>query len=96
MIWFDKQRVTEAVMQKNIPHFSVRQAKASLSRLIERASQGEPFVITRAGKPAVIVSAYKPPHDPAKRTGFLEGMYSIPDDFDSMGKEEIQAMFDGS
>ena len=83
-------------MQKTIPQFNVHEAKTNLSRLIEMAVRGEPFIIARAGKPAVIVSAYEPPHDPAKRTGFLKGRYNVPDDFDSMGKEEVQALFEGS
>jgi hypothetical protein len=41
------------------------------------------------------VSAYAPAPDPAKRVGFLKGRLDIPDDFDSMGQAEIQAMFEG-
>jgi len=74
---------------------NIHEAKTNLSKLIEKAVHGEPFVIAKAGKPMVTVSAYTPPPDPAKRVGFLKGRLQIPEDFDSMGQEEIQAMFAG-
>jgi prevent-host-death family protein len=40
--------------------FSIREAKTHLSRLIDRAAKGEPFVITKAGKPLVQVVALPP------------------------------------
>ena len=73
---------------------NIHEAKTHLSRLIEKAASGEPFVIAKSGKPMVTVSAYTPPPDPAKRLGFLKGRLEIPEDFDSMGRKEIQAMFE--
>jgi len=75
---------------------NIHEAKTNLSKLIEKAVNGESFVIAKSGKPMVTVSAYTPPPDPAKRLGFLKGKLEIPEDFDSMGGEEIQAMFEGS
>ena len=75
---------------------NIHEAKTHLSRLIEKAINGEPFVIAKAGKPMVMVSAYTPPPDPAKRLGFLKGQMEVPEDFDSMGSEEIQAIFEGA
>ena len=74
---------------------NIHEAKTHLSRLIEKAVKGESFVIAKSGKPMVTVSAYTPPPDPAKRLGFLKGALEIPADFDSMGSEAIQAMFEG-
>lgn len=74
---------------------NVHEAKTNLSRLIEKAVKGESFVIAKAGKPMVTVSAYTPPPDPAKRVGFLSGMIEVPEDFDAMGREEILSMFEG-
>jgi prevent-host-death family protein len=74
---------------------NIHEAKTNLSKLIEKAVHGESFVIAKSGKPMVLVSAYTPPPDPAKRLGFLKGRLEIPADFDSMGLEEIQAMFEG-
>ena len=75
---------------------NIHEAKTNLSKLIEKAVHGESFVIAKSGKPMVTVSAYTPPPDPAKRLGFLKGRLEVPEDFDSMGNEEIQAMFEGA
>ena len=37
--------------------FSIRAAKTHLSRLVDQAAKGESFVITKAGKPLVRVTA---------------------------------------
>lgn len=75
---------------------NIHEAKTNLSKLIEKAVHGESFIIAKSGKPMVTVSAYTPPADPAKRVGFLRGMIEAPEDFDTMGSEEIQAMFEGN
>lgn len=73
---------------------NIHEAKTHLSRLIEQAEQGEPFIIARAGKPVVKVTAVDAPAEPAlRRTGFLAGQISVPDDFDRMGSDEIAAIF---
>ncbi|HEY0140428.1 MAG TPA: type II toxin-antitoxin system prevent-host-death family antitoxin [Thermoanaerobaculia bacterium] len=71
---------------------NIHEAKTQLSRLVERASRGESFIIAKAGKPLVKVVAIDAPTEP-QRLGFLEGEIEIPDDFDRMGEEEIAAMF---
>jgi prevent-host-death family protein len=75
---------------------NIHEAKTHLSRLVDQAAKGEPFVIAKAGKPLVkVVPLEEPPKKPVRRMGFLEGQYSIPDDFDTMGQEEIIRMFEG-
>jgi prevent-host-death family protein len=71
---------------------NMHEAKTHLSRLVERAAKGEPFVIARAGKPLVKVSALEAPARP-QRLGFLAGEIAVPDDFDHMGEHEIAALF---
>ena len=71
---------------------NIHEAKTQLSRLVERAAKGEPFVIAKAGKPLVKVSALDAPAIP-QRLGFLAGEIAVPDDFDRMGESEIEAMF---
>jgi len=71
---------------------NIHEAKTQLSKLVDRAVQGEPFVIAKAGKPLVQVSALGAPAVP-RRLGFLAGEIAVPDDFDRMGKEEIAALF---
>lgn len=41
------------------------------------------------------MAAYSPPLDPAKRIAFLAGQLTVPNDFDSLGQDEIQAMLEG-
>lgn len=75
---------------------NIHEAKTNLSKLVEQAVQGMPFIIAKSGKPMVTVSAYTPPPNPASRVGFLKGMLSVPDDFDALGRDEIRAMFEGA
>lgn len=74
---------------------NIHEAKTHLSRLVEKAARGESFVIAKAGKPMVRVSALDAPaSEQRQRIGFLEGRIEVPDDFDQMGREQIIAMFD--
>ena len=72
---------------------NIHEAKTQLSRLIERAVAGEPFIVARAGKPMVRVSRVDAPTP--RRLGFLAGQGTVPEDFDEMGAEEIHALFEG-
>ena len=75
---------------------NIHEAKTQLSRLVEKAAKGEPFVIAKAGKPMVkVVPLDSPDPGQQKRLGFLAGQIKVPDDFDTMGIEEIQTMFRG-
>lgn len=75
---------------------NIHEAKTHLSRLIEAAVRGEPFVIAKAGKPMVQVTAFAPPAErPPRRLGFLAGEMQVPDDFDTMGADEISTLFEG-
>jgi prevent-host-death family protein len=75
---------------------NIHEAKTHLSRLVDRAAQGEPFIIAKAGKPLVkVVPLDAPPANKARRFGFLRGQISVPDDFDTMFAEEIEKEFYG-
>jgi prevent-host-death family protein len=75
---------------------NIHEAKTHLSRLIEEAVKGEPFVIAKAGKPLVKVTALDAPAvKPLQRLGFMKGQIEVPDDFDEMFREEIEQMFYG-
>jgi prevent-host-death family protein len=71
---------------------NIHEAKTNLSRLVDAAAKGESFIIAKAGKPLVKVV---PVDAPAvkKRLGFLEGQFTVPDDFDTMFQDEIEKMF---
>jgi prevent-host-death family protein len=74
----------------------IQEARTHLSRLVEEAAKGEPFIIAKAGKPLVkVVPLEEPPPKRVRRLGFMEGQGSVPEDFDTMGQEEIERMFYG-
>jgi prevent-host-death family protein len=73
---------------------NIHEAKTQLSKLIEAASNGESFIIAKAGKPVVKVTALSAPTGAeVRRLGFMAGLISVPDDFDRMGEEEIERIF---
>jgi prevent-host-death family protein len=83
---------------------NIHEAKTNLSKLVDRAVNGEPFVIAKAGKPMVWVTAYtgegKPMLNVKQRAGFMKGMCVIPENFpesfDRMMEDEIIEMFEGT
>lgn len=75
---------------------NIHEAKTQLSKLVDEASKGEPFVIAKAGKPMVKVTAIGAPVGAeVKRLGFMAGQISVPEDFDRMGEAEIERIFSG-
>ena len=77
---------------------NIHQAKTHLSRLIERAANGETITIAKAGKPMARIMPLEdtqPVVDTSRRFGFMKGQIQVPDDFDTMGQAEIEAMFYG-
>ena len=71
---------------------NIHDAKTHLSRLVDQAAKGEPFIIAKAGKPLVKVVPLDQPAS-AKRLGFMSGQFSVPDDFDTLGQAEVEEMF---
>ncbi len=70
---------------------NIHEAKTQLSRLIEQAVNGEPFVIAKAGKPLVKVTRVDAP-TAVRRLGFM-GDIRVPSDFDRMGSLVIENLF---
>ena len=73
---------------------NMHDAKTHLSRLVEAAAAGEPFIIARAGRPLVKVVPLEAGEGTGRRTGFLSG--NVPDDFDAMGAGAIAGAFGGA
>jgi prevent-host-death family protein len=71
---------------------NMHEAKTQLSKLVDAAAKGEPFIIAKAGKPMVKVVPIDAPKV-AKRFDFMAGEFTVPDDFDTMFQEEIERMF---
>lgn len=75
---------------------NIHEAKTHLSRLVQRAANGEAFIIARAGKPLVkVVPLDAPTGRKTRRIGMLDGQIEVPDDFDTMMADEIEEMFYG-
>jgi prevent-host-death family protein len=75
---------------------NIHDAKTQLSMLIERAAKGESFIIAKAGKPMVKVTALDAPvGKQMRRIGFMAGQISVPKDFDRMYSKEIEQLFGG-
>ena len=74
---------------------NIHEAKTQLSKLVEEAAKGEPFVIAKAGKPMVKVMALDAPEPRnIQRFGFMKDVgTTIPEDFDRMFDAEIEALF---
>ena len=76
--------------------FNIHEAKTHLSRLVEQAAKGKPFVIAKAGKPLVKVTSLDTPvAGQIRRLGFMQGSFVVPDDFDCIGNTEIDRLFGG-
>lgn len=72
---------------------NIHQAKTHLSKLVERAAQGEEIVIAKAGKPLARLTAYVPAAAP-RRAGKMRGQIRIKKNFDAPLPEEVLAYFD--
>ena len=77
--------------------YNIHEAKTHLSRLIEpsrrRASRSSS---RRPAKPLVkVVPVDAADVGTTPRIGFLVGEIAVPDDFDRMGRDEIETLFGG-
>jgi prevent-host-death family protein len=83
-------------MKKTIQTVNIHEAKTQLSKLVDKASKGEPFIIAKAGKPLVkVIPVDAPVPKKVQRLGFMSGQIAIPEDFDVMGSAEIAKIFEG-
>lgn len=74
--------------------YNLYEAKSALSRLVDRAAEGEEIIIAKAGRPmAKLVPIRKP--SKRRKPGGWEGKVVIADDFDAPLPDEIQAVFEG-
>ena len=79
--------------------FNIHEAKTHLSRLVDEAENGEPFIIAKAGKPKVQVTRIDESSHPKKRLiGAMKDLYTLPENFEEIDKEldkEIERLFLG-
>ena len=65
---------------------NVHEAKTHLSRLLERVSQGEEIIISKAGTPVAKLVPFTGSREPRKPGGW-EGKVWMADDFDDLPPE---------
>lgn len=77
---------------------NMHEAKTHLSKLVDGAVNGEPFIIAKAGKALVKVVAIdaENPDGVVPKIGFLKQLGPGPDDIKTPFKDEIEEMFYGS
>ncbi len=74
---------------------NIHEAKTHLSRLLERVAAGESFVIANAGRPVARLTPLAGTTGSVGVLGCLRGQLTVPDDFDTMGGDELAASFSG-
>lgn len=75
---------------------NIHEAKTHLSRLLARAAQGETVLMVKAGEPIAKLTLIDfPPVGKIRCLGFLEDVFQIPGDFDTMGSESLADDFEG-
>jgi len=61
---------------------NIHEAKTQLSKLIQRAMNGEQIIIAKGGKPVAVLSGFEP-HPTTRVPGIDAGVVIIHDDFDA-------------
>ena len=72
--------------------FTIHQAKAQLSALIEKSLQGEEVIIARRNKPLVRLVPLEPTHLGERKLGTAKGLIWMADDFDETPEEFAEYM----
>jgi prevent-host-death family protein len=78
-----------------MPTVNIYQAKTQLSKLVDKAAEGEDIVIARNGKPVARLTALNKKQKRLIGLGALEGKGWIADDFDAPLPDEVLAEFEG-
>lgn len=73
---------------------NISEAKAQLSKLVDRARRGERVIIGKAGEPVAVLTAYRSDDRPRPLGGWA-GQVWIADDFDAPLPESVQRAFEG-
>ena len=72
---------------------TMHEAKTNLSRLVERARQGEEVVITsgRGKRPVARIVAYKLAREKGRRPGLFKGVFTVgPEFFEPLPEDELR------
>ncbi len=74
--------------------FNIHDAKTQFSKLVELVAAGEEVVIAKAGKPVARLVGFRE-RGKRRTLGSMMGQFSLPEDFDTMGRQEIEGLFEG-
>ena len=74
--------------------YNLYEAKTALSKLVDRAAEGEEIIIAKAGKPLARLVPFGDVRE-RRRPGFWKGRVRIGDDFDAPLPPEIRDAFEG-
>ena len=74
--------------------YNLYEAKSSLSRLVDRAAEGEEIIIAKSGKPLALLGPLRK-RIAQRQPGGWEGRVYISDDFDEPLPPEILSSFEG-
>lgn len=74
--------------------YNLYEAKMALSRLVDRAANGEEIILSKAGKPMAKLVPFRRTTEP-RRPGGWEGRVRISEDFDAPLPAEVQDAFEG-
>ena len=72
----------------------MHKAKTHFSRLLDRAQEGQEFVIAKAGRPVARLGPL-PRQGRKRRLGLLDGKFRIPDDFNAPLPDAVIDAFEG-
>lgn len=70
----------------------IHEAKTHLSRLLRRVAAGEEIVIAKSGLPVARLVPFEAPKN--RMLGLDEGLFEIPDDFDSPLPDSLLGEFE--
>ena len=75
---------------------NINEAEARLAELVAQAAAGEEIIIAKAGKPIARLVPLAEPMPARRVLGLGRGPLRMPESFDSLHAEEIQALFEGN
>jgi antitoxin (DNA-binding transcriptional repressor) of toxin-antitoxin stability system len=73
---------------------SLEESQTNLPQLMEEMARGESLIITKGGSPLAQVTSLRR-SSTKPRIGFATRNFTVPDDFNTMGADEILALFEG-
>jgi prevent-host-death family protein len=74
---------------------NIYEAKTHLSRMVDRAAEGEEIIISRNGKPVARLCQLEPRKRNTVKFGMLKGRFEVPDDFDAPLPDDLLRLFEG-